>query len=130
MGALCVDDAAASRLPRGRVAQYASASASPTGVTVPSTRTCLPVSCQYEREGRARPRGELAALAAPAVGEEDESVVVDGPQEDVADRRRAPLVRGRERHGVGERGTRADGRGVPGAELADRIHAHGAHHPE
>jgi len=62
----------------------------------PSTRTGLPRRVPVEREGRLRPHGKLATLAAPAVGEEDESVVVDGLQEDVADRQRASLVRGRE----------------------------------
>src|SRR5947199_1432214 len=80
-----------------------------------------PEAIPVEGDGRACARAELAALAAAAVGEEDEAAAVGGLQEDEADRGRAPTPGGGERHRLGERDTGAGGGPEPAAEARERL---------
>ena len=128
MGALCVDDAAASRLPRGPARPVR------IGLGVPDRRDgsldphLLARLVPVEREGRLRPRGELAALATPAVGEEDRirrrrppSGGRSGPTVRPArPRSRAPWRRGAGRARGRPRHTRS-------GTCRNRYLAHGAH---
>src|SRR3989441_4872540 len=81
----------------------------------------LPEAMPVEGDGRPRARAQLAALAAAAIGEEDEAAAIGALQEDEADRGRAATSGGGERHRLGERDAGARGVSEPAAEARERL---------
>ena len=107
-----------SRLPSGRVAQYAADSASPTSSTMPSTRTWRPSSSPVEDERGPGVRGQLAALARAPVGVEDEPVRADRLEQHEA--RRGAVRRGWPSPTASRSGRAEAARGAASSHPADR----------
>ena len=110
---------------RARLAKYASDSSSGSGSTGPSSRIWRWSGVPVDRDRAVRVRGQLAALAALAVGVERHAAVVDPAQQHHADRR-AAVRRGRgERRRLRLGHALGAGERVPVEDLLERIgHAH------